>query len=327
MINIDNYIFQLLKKEIETKYKSFYPDCNLAIHEWKGKEILNLQESLQTEVNGRVSEKWFYTHLKTTKNDKLPRIDILNLLCEYTGYKDWQEFVSQKQTSIETGLTDNSTNQSELKLSTVTKKPDVKYFTIRYKYWFAMGVAALILAVIIFSKFEVSAQEKYTFCFVDADLKKPIKDIDVEITIIYDDESPFTIICSKQGCFDLETDKQKVKFSINAPYYKSDTIVRYLNKNKKTEIISLETDDYALMINIFSTSKITDWKKRRRQLEKMIADDVQIFQIDKNNRGVEIYNKQEFIDKLTIPLNSLKNIEILETKYKGDEILMMRFTQ
>ena len=43
--------------------------------------------------------------------------------------------------------------------------------------------------------------------------------------------------------------------------------------------------------------------------------------------GVEIYNKEEFIDKMTMPLKSLKNIEILETKHSEDGIIYVRFMQ
>ena len=60
----------------------------------------------------------------------------------------------------------------------------------------------------------------------------------------------------------------------------------------------------------------------------MFADNVQIYQIfDKNNSGMELYNKQEFINKLTMPVNSLKNIEIIETIYTGNKISMLRFRQ
>jgi hypothetical protein len=43
--------------------------------------------------------------------------------------------------------------------------------------------------------------------------------------------------------------------------------------------------------------------------------------------GMEMYNKEEFIDKLTMPLNSLKNIEIIETIFDGNRIKELRFKQ
>jgi len=42
---------------------------------------------------------------------------------------------------------------------------------------------------------------------------------------------------------------------------------------------------------------------------------------------MEMYNKTEFIDKLSTPLKSLGDIEIIETIYKDDEIISLRFIQ
>jgi len=43
--------------------------------------------------------------------------------------------------------------------------------------------------------------------------------------------------------------------------------------------------------------------------------------------GMELYTKWEFINKLTMPANSLKHIEILDTRYIDDRIIMLRFRQ
>lgn len=40
-----------------------------------------------------------------------------------------------------------------------------------------------------------------------------------------------------------------------------------------------------------------------------------------------LYNKEEFINKMTMPIKSLKNISILETKYEGNQIVEIRFVQ
>ena len=37
------------------------------------------------------------------------------------------------------------------------------------------------------------------------------------------------------------------------------------------------------------------------------------------------FEDEEFIDKLTMPSGSLKNIEILDTKFKGEKIIILRF--
>ena len=114
---------------------------------------------------------------------------------------------------------------------------------------------------------------------------------------------------------------------ISSPYYKTDTIVRILKKLNHNEIISLHANDYALMIHFFSQMKVADWEKRRSRLEKMIDDGAMIYQVfsDKKATGMDLFNKQEFIDKLTMPSGSLKNIEILETKFSQEKITVLKF--
>jgi hypothetical protein len=114
---------------------------------------------------------------------------------------------------------------------------------------------------------------------------------------------------------------------VNTPYYKSDTIKRVLRKFNTHETIGLRANDYALMIRYFSEQNVDDWQKRRMKLEEMFDDGAMICQVmnDKNRTGMELYTKWEFIDKLTMPVQSLKNIEILNTKYVGDKIAVLRF--
>jgi hypothetical protein len=82
------------------------------------------------------------------------------------------------------------------------------------------------------------------------------------------------------------------------------------------------------MINIFSRSDVEDYERRREQLERMFTDDARIFQIYPGNElGMEMYNREEFINKLTMPLKSLKNIDVLETQYRDGKIYALRFTQ
>ena len=75
MIKIILTIAQLLSAEsqIETN------------RQWN-EAITNVQEQKtwikEDIVNGRISEKWFYTHIKSNSG-KLPRIDMLNILSEY----------------------------------------------------------------------------------------------------------------------------------------------------------------------------------------------------------------------------------------------------
>ena len=149
----------------------------------------------------------------------------------------------------------------------------------------------------------------------------------MEIIILNEDESPLRIHNPEDACLETKTHKESLKFIVKAPYYKTDTIERLLNKTNSREIIKLRPDDYALMIHLFSTSGIKDWSKRRKQLDEIILDDAVIFQVSKDESGMEMYNKTEFIDKMTMPIESLKNIEIIETIYAEGKIKKMRFTQ
>ena len=82
------------------------------------------------------------------------------------------------------------------------------------------------------------------------------------------------------------------------------------------------------MIHYFSQMKVDDWQKRRSRLENMIDDGAMIYQVysEKNmTGGMELLNKQEFIDKLSMPSGSLKNIEILDTRFRDGKISVLRF--
>ena len=141
-----------------------------------------------------------------------------------------------------------------------------------------------------------------------------------------DNESSMVSKCDSTGCFKFTTNKEKIKFIVRSPYYKPDTITRIVyDKEIREEQIQLKTNDYALMIHMFSKSKVKNWKKRRSQLDQMLADNAKIYQVYEDGRtGMEIYNKKDFINKLTMPLKSLKRIEITETIYTGDKISILR---
>jgi hypothetical protein len=67
-----------------------------AFVDWSLNDIRDFQADLESVCKSSVSEKWFYTHLKN-ESDKLPRIDVLNLLSCYCGYKNWDAFCLSTQ--------------------------------------------------------------------------------------------------------------------------------------------------------------------------------------------------------------------------------------
>ena len=91
--------FAELKKKIVAKMQESYPGINPDISEWKGQEITDFQEELLKSVNAHISEKWFYTHMKSVSKS-MPRIDVLNLLSKYAGYANWDDFVFKNQDLI-----------------------------------------------------------------------------------------------------------------------------------------------------------------------------------------------------------------------------------
>ena len=288
-----------------------FPGINPSISEWKGQDIVNFQEELLQKVNAHVSEKWFYTHMKAG-SDKLPRIDVLNLLSKYAGYADWNDFIFK-----------NGGKQTE------------KVIVSGNRYFLIIPVLAIVILGCFMLINKLLSTREYTFCFYDEDTREPIISVNnnnsnsglIEVKIILEDESPVSYFCGTDGCFTMKTDRSVIKMVVNSPYYRHDTITRVLKKFNQQESIGLKADDYALMLRYFSEMNVEDWQKRREKMDRMFMDDALIYQVmnDQRRTGMELYTKWEFIDKMTMPVQSLQHIEILNTKYIGDKIAILRF--
>ncbi|MCX6287573.1 MAG: hypothetical protein NTY96_10705 [Bacteroidetes bacterium] len=313
----DQRYFEELKKKIVAMMQQSYPGINPSISKWKGQEITDFQEELLTSVNAHISEKWFYTHMKSVSKS-LPRIDVLNLLSKYAGYANWDDFVFKNQDLIQASSESILTKAANP--GTGNEHPN--------RYFIFVPLAVLFIVLIFAGVFKLFNAREYRFCFYDADTREPITNSKIEVKILLEGESPVTSYCSSNGCFLLKTDKSLVKMVVSAPYYQTDTIRRVVKKLQPNEIISLHANDYALMIHYFSQMKVADWGKRRARLENMIDEGAMIYEVysEKNAAsGMELLNKQEFIDKLTMPSGSLKNIEILDTKFRDGKIIVLRF--
>ena len=302
--------FYLLKDQLLRKYREFYPHWDKSLHEFKGREIANFQMQLQKEINGRISEKWFYTHLKPLENKKLPRIDILDMLSQFVGHENWEYFMRDHAQAIST-------------ISPLTAQKNKALSKL-----IPLAILALVSLVAFFVWHQLSKSPQYRFCFINADTKYPIREGNLRVKVLNPSESPIYYQANAKGYFELETKKEQVQFIVFADYYHTDTISRRLNPKMLIENIPLQRDDYALMIHLFSKSKLADWNKQRQQLAKIIADEALIFQVATDgNTGMEMYNKEEFIDKMSLPLHSLKNIDILNTQYQDGKIIRLRFIQ
>ncbi len=300
----DEILFSLLKKEIVATMKLSYLGINPEISDWKGQDITNFQEELLTKVNGRLSEKWFYSHVKSS-NPSLPRIDVLNMLSKYAGYLNWDDFKFKNSGQLAVTQKTNQSNNIFIK------------------------VPLLLLAVVLllFAVYKLMDTQNYIFTFMDADTGEPIVNGNIQVDLLLKDESPVNYFCDKQGSFALRTDQSKIKLAVKSPYYYADTVDRMLKKFNHNEQIRLRVDAYALMICYFSQSNVEAWQKRREQLNKIFCDNAIIYQIpdQKDVTGLELFNKWEFIDKLTMPASSLRQIEIIDSRYENGQIAILRF--
>lgn len=295
--------FELLKRQIVTVMQQSYPGIPDSISNWKGQNIVDFQEDLRFKQNELISEKWFYNHMKSG-NSKPPRIDILNFLSKYVGFKNWDEF--------------KLNNGDGIRKTTTDKSNRVFYF---------VPLIMLVVLTLFYLIFKSMYTQEYRFCFYDNDTKKPVENSIIEISVLSNNESPVNYLCNKEGCFSIKTNKRLLKFVVKTPYYHTDTIVRILNKFNRTENVKLKIDDYAVMIQYFSNSNIEDWLKRRESLNEMFSDNAKIFQVQQGTIGMEMYNKWEFINKLTVPASSLRDIEVIDAQYNEDKITRLRFKQ
>jgi hypothetical protein len=300
----DNKIYELLRKEIANVMKKSYPGVNSDISEWKGQTITDFQEDLLQKVNGMISEKWFYTHMKSQVKT-LPRIDILNMLSQYAGYKNWDDFRYR--------------NMAASSLSETLARSN-RIFII---------IPLIILAVLalLFTFYKITDTRNYRFTFIDADTGEPILNTKIQAELLLNNETPVSYISDNKGNIIIRTDQSKIKLAVNAPCYLEDTIIRIVKKFNRNEQVRLKSDPYSLMIQYFSRTDVQAWQSRRDQLDRMISENAMIFRLPdrREGKGIELYNKREFIDKLTMPASSLRQIEIISSRYEKNQIAILRF--
>ncbi|WP_299125688.1 hypothetical protein [uncultured Winogradskyella sp.] len=292
----EKHIFSQLKLAITQKFLEGN-SASHTIEDWKGDDIIAFQEDLFDKVKARVSEKWFYTYFKNEAK-KLPRIDMLNLLSNYVGYQNWNAF------------------EAENKVKTKISKPKKAYKTY---LWLIILLPCILLAFSIINK-----KNEYQFCFYDSIKNEPINNVILNIKILKNGESPIHRTSDSLGCFNYSAADKEIKFIVESPYYKTDTIVRQFNSNKNT-VVKLVADDYALMLNYYTNKNINEWKKHKKKLSAIFHDNAEIYQFFKNSNAVELYTKQEFIQKLTIPTRSLKDMQILDKTVVDGKIVKLKF--
>lgn len=300
----EKILFSLLKKEIATTMMQSYPGIDPVISNWKGQEITDFQEDLMIRTKGQLSEKWFYNHMKS-ESESLPRIDVLNMLSQYAGYSNWKDFRHKKINTLPV------IGKNKKPLSNLIRIP----------------LILTSVMILLYLMIRMINTQNYTFTFIDTDTGEPVFDNNLRVEMLMENESPVSLLSDEKGNINIRTGKSHVKLLVKVPYYITDTITRTLRKFNHNEKISLKADYYALMISYFSQSDVNSWERRREQLAGMLNEDAIFYQLpDKiTGNGMALYNKQEFIDKITMPSSGLKKIEILDCRYVDGKIAILHF--
>lgn len=301
----DIQLFYLLKQNVSAKYREAYPYYAGSLNRFGNREIAQFIDLLEKDCNARVSEKWIYTHLKPEVNNKLPRKDMLDILCQWLGYQGWDEFAHKnRNTRAETPETINTATANKRKLPLVL-------------------LLGAMLIVICIGLMAAKQQQKITVCYKDRYTQQEIAPTSITVYLIEGNHKKKLVADSH--CYNLTYSGSGVLITESA-YYKADTLTLKENDEPKIEI-TLQPDDYAMMLGAYMNGNIGDWNKRRTQLNDIIADDAMIQEVMFEDIGVEFLNKTEFINKVTIPGITNKNMEVIEVKYRDDKIVSLKFMQ
>lgn len=313
--------FKTLKTKVIEKFLVNNPNATIDYTTWKGQEITLFQEDFISNVKSGFSEKWFYTYFKN-ETEKLPRIDMLNLMSQYIGYSNFNEF---KNIFNKNEIEKTSEKTEEIKpeiLEAVTTESVPLKSSHNKKYVLFLGLLLIPLFAWLSFSFFNHEENHFTFCFVEKSNGLPPK-TPLRITVLLDNESPLVLQTDENSCFEYISKSKTIKFVVQSTFHEADTIVRKMNSGKQ-EQIPLLSNDYALMLKYYTNGNSKDWKKRRKNLNELISKDAKIYRLYPQ-KGISVYSKAEFIDQLTLPTKSLNNIEIIEAKYNGNQIIKIKF--
>jgi hypothetical protein len=281
------YTFRLLKQQVQLHAASKL-GIEKALSDWSLQDIRDFQTDLEVVCKSSVSEKWVYTHFKN-EGARPPRIDVLNLLSEWIGYKNWDDF---------------------LRKHTAPSGKNVKKTTAK---WFALPAILLValLAWILYPK-----QAAVVIVFKDAYTQAPIAVHELSLKMNNQNINTSSVSANMHGDTLLADGPYYKPKKVHLPAHPGDTL-----------FVELLPDDYALMLTFFSRSTAENLDKRKQQLLDAIHDEAKIFQSHPQYEGIELLNREEFIDRLILPINSLKNLEIQHIIYKDEKIYRLQFLQ
>lgn len=210
--------------------------------------------------------------------------------------------------------------------SKISNKKKRKHF----KDYFYAGITAILALVVGYLGFgDAIFGKTYTYNFTDGDRNAPIQNT-LEIKVLKENESPLFYRIKPKEQFYYPTKDDILKMEISSPFYENLTIIRNLKNAPDTETIELKPDDYKMAVYHFSKKDMRksaeEIKLKRRQLEKLIAQNAIIYQVfDSDIYGVETLDRQKYINLLTIPSTSLKNLNIIEMTRDKGQIVTIKF--
>ncbi|QBZ97756.1 hypothetical protein [Flavobacterium sangjuense] len=292
--------FQRLKQLVLLKYQEHYPFFQGSWKTFSAQDIQNLIGLIEEINRQTISEKWIYTHLKPEVNQKIPRKDMLNILTEFVGLSGWDEFVFEASSENE------AISKTKKKLS---------------KTWLLILLPVIAIAVWYFGFYSSAKPKTNTIELNNEFTNEKIKSDEVKVVQVEDTVERNLEV--KDGKVNVKTSGDKeTKLVIKSPFYRPRTIT--LNAANNGSVvpppkITLTPDDYAMMLKAFMISDIKDWQTRKEQLNKILADDLEVIVMLKNNLGSEYYDKNEFSQKLIVPTATVKRMKIIEVKNDADD--------
>ncbi|WP_027382120.1 hypothetical protein [Epilithonimonas caeni] len=294
-------VFAELKKEVLLTYQKHYPFFSGTWKNFSSKDILQLIDLIEKEQRNTVSEKWVYTHLKPDSNERLPRKDMLDIFSKFSGYSGWDEFHSKIK---------NSNFES-------SKAKTQKTY---YKNWIFIIPAFFILGLGSFFWLRKSAKKEISI--INAYSGKEIPNDEIKIYDVTDSIKKNLTVEEKST---VKTEKDSLKIVIESPFYQS-KIVNISADKSKTEI-QLQPNDNAMMIKAFLSADIKDWETRKKQLNNMLSENIEVILMLRDNLGSEYFDKGDFIKQILIPTNRLKKWKIVEIKNEEEKVNFIRIQE
>ncbi|MCI5057095.1 MAG: hypothetical protein MRY83_13360 [Flavobacteriales bacterium] len=283
-----------LINDVEQTLKSSFPEVQKDIKRWTKKEIGFWQDDLQKKTGGRLSERWFYDHIKKDNRSNLPRIDALDLLCQYVGKENFDSYLSQQ----------NAGENKSLKKVVL--------------------IGAIILVGAIIFGFFSKSEKNFELIFYQKNSMTPIEIGKHGIVEILSPENEPMILGVDSNVISFSHSASKVLVVAKFPNYRVDTIE--ISNEFKDHRIFLEPDDYSSILQMLSNRDLEDWEKRKVQMQKMIHMDAMIFQVSPiSGMAIDLLTREDFINQIMLPTSSSRSIEILHTEYENKKIVRMKF--